>query len=171
MRGVKVRVHNIVKISSMYTNSNGYYSSGKSFLTDVHYSAVFENSKGFKVWSNLGPFSPAIHNVGWHSKNGYDITIGANSCAWPWATINNATLDYYNVICPHFNIPQPYNELRIWYLSGVVGDILDSLGLSGWGGSTPMLRNITLSVAPLAEYLFILGLLDSPALSITTAAV
>lgn len=169
VRGVKVRVHNIVKISSMYTNSNGYYSSGKSFLTDVHYSAVFENSKGFKVWSNLGPFSPAIHNVGWHSKNGYDITIGANSCAWPWATINNATLDYYNVICPHFNIPQPYNKLRIWYLSGVVGSIINSMG--DWEGSTPMMRNITLSVASLAEYLFILGLLESPALSITTAAV
>ena len=171
VRGVKVRVHNIVKISSMYTNSGGYYSSTKSFLTDVHYSAVFENNRGFKVWSNLGPLSPAIHNVGWHSKSGYNIAIGENSCAWPWATINNAALDYYNVICPQFNISQPYNGLRIWYLSGVAGNIIEELDIDNWEGSAPMLRKITLDAAYLAEYLFILGLLDSPALAITTASV
>ncbi len=168
VRGIKVRIHNIVKISSTYTNANGYYSSSKGFLTNVHYSAVFENSRGFKIWSNLGPFSPAIHNVGWHGKSGYDINIGANSCAWPWATINNAALDYYDKLCPYFQINKPYSGLRFWYLSGnkVVDNIAD-----GWSGSAPMLRNLTLGLQPLAEFLFIIGLLENPTLAQVTAAV
>lgn len=42
---------------------------------------------------------------------------------------NNAALDYYNVICPQFNISQPYNGLRIWYLSGVAGNIIEELDI------------------------------------------
>lgn len=169
VRKIKVRIRNVVKVSSVYTNSNGYYSSKKGFLSDVHYSAVFENERGFKIWSNLGPFSPAIHNVGWHRKSGYDIIIGANSCAWPWATINNAALDYYDKVCPSFQVQKPYNGLRFWYLSGnrFVDNIAD-----GWAGSAPMLRNLALSQAQLATYLFVLGLLENnPTLSYVTAGI
>lgn len=163
VRGIKVRVHNIVKLTEIYTNGNGYYSSDRAFLTNVHYSAVFRNRKGFKIWSNYGPLSPAVHNVGWHSKNGYDITIGKNSCAWPWATINNATLDYYDKICPHFGINKPYDELRIWYLSGLLGGIMDG----EWGGSAPMLRNLTLNTITLTEILTALGIMPTPSYAIT----
>ncbi|MBR5778906.1 MAG: hypothetical protein IKY22_10655 [Bacteroidales bacterium] len=48
VRGVKVRVHNIVKLTEIYTNDNGYYSSDRAFLTDVHYSVVFRNNKRFQ---------------------------------------------------------------------------------------------------------------------------
>lgn len=165
VRNIKVRTHRVVKISSAYTDANGYYSSSTGFRWDVHYSAVFENSQGFKVWSNLGPFSPAIHNVGWHDNAGYNITIGSNSCAWPWATINNAALDYYNVLCPYYHIQKPYNGLRFWYLSGILQDFG-----SGYGGSAPMLRNLTLSASSLAEFLFVIGILESPNLAVATAA-
>ena len=168
VRGIKVRIHNIVKISSTYTNANGYYSCSRGFLSNVHYSAVFENSRGFKIWSNIGPFSPAIHNVGWHSKSGYNINIDTNSCAWPWATINNAALDYYDKICPEFKISKPYSGLRFWYLSGC--KFVDKIS-NGWSGSTPMLRNLTLGHPALTVLLFTLGVLEEPSLSKLTAAV
>ena len=158
VRRIKVRIHNIVKIANVYTNDNGYYTSNKSFLTNVHYSAVFENNRGFKIWSNLGPLSPAIHNVSWHSKNGYDIVIGKSSCAWPWATINNAVLDYHYKICPHFGINKPHSRLRIWYLSGLLGGIMEG----EWGGSAPMLQSISLSPTGFKVFLAVLGILPSP---------
>ena len=37
---VKVRVHNIVKWCSTYTDENGYYKMSKSYLTNVHYTLV-----------------------------------------------------------------------------------------------------------------------------------
>lgn len=161
LKGVKVRVHNIVKLTEIYTNDNGYYSSDRAFLTDVHYSVVFRNRKGFKIWSNYGPLSPAVHNVSWHSKNGYDIIIGENSCAWPWATINNATFDYYDKICPHFGIEKPYSGLRIWYYTG-------NFMQGEWGGSAPMLRNISLNTIALTEFLSVLGILPTPTSAIRT---
>lgn len=169
VRNIKVRVRRGVKIASAYTNDNGYYSIGKGFRYDVHYSAVFENKRGFKIWSNLGPISPAIHNVGWHSNTGYDITIGKSSCAWAWATINNAALDYYDVLCPYYNIRKPYKELRFWYLSG--SKVADNIGGGKWTGSAPMLRNITLNAAQFAAFFYLVGMLEEPAMAKVTVAV
>jgi len=53
---VKVRVHNIVKWCSTYTDENGYYKMSKSYLTNVHYTLVLgkcgEITLSGNVWIN-----------------------------------------------------------------------------------------------------------------------
>lgn len=134
VRKVRVYTRKIVKIASAYTNDNGYYSISRGYLCNPHYAVVFENKTGFKIWGNIGPFTPAIHNVGKHSRNGYDITIGRNSQAWPWATINNAALLYRTVFAPHFGVTNTPGNLRFWYI-----DRHSSLG----SASAPMLRQVS----------------------------
>ncbi len=52
VKGVKIRVHNIIKWATAYTDQNGCYTIGKKYRTNVHYAMVFKNTKGFKVWGN-----------------------------------------------------------------------------------------------------------------------
>ena len=135
VQGVKVLVSWFVKIASTYTNIDGSYSISTGFRYKTHYSAIFRNSRGFAVWSNWGPVIPAIHHVGRHDCAGYDIVIGTGSQAWPWATINNAACKYYDLICPHFGIPKPFEDgLRFWFLDIDPGD--------DGKGCTPMLRHL-----------------------------
>ena len=135
VNGVKVLVSWCVKIASTYTDANGNYQIGRGFLFDVHYSAVFRNSKGFAVWSNWGPLVPAIHHVGRHDRRGHDIHIGTGSQAWPWATINNAARIYYDDMCPYFGVTTPHTPLRIWYWNSED---------TAYSGAAPMLSQISM---------------------------
>ncbi|MDR0207481.1 MAG: hypothetical protein LBI45_09535 [Bacteroidales bacterium] len=117
VRKVKVRVHNIIKLCEATTDENGYYKMSKSYLTNVHYATIFENSTGFKVWGNWAFLCPANYNMGWHSNSGHNRNIETNSDAWPWATVNNAAYIYREKICPNLNITKPASNLRIWFIN------------------------------------------------------
>lgn len=146
VQGVKVLVSWFTKIASTYTDAAGNYHISKGFRYKTHYSAIFRNRRGFAIWSNWGPLSPAIHHVGRHDRAGHNIQIGTNSQAWPWATINNAACLYYDTLCPTFGVPKPLeSRLRIWYL-----DI--NPGNSG-NACTPMLRHITLNPMDLRTFI------------------
>lgn len=140
---VKVRVWKFMRIATTYTSESGYYYIGTKFLTDPYYSVSFENATGFKIWGNLIFLAPATYSYGSRSKNGYSANMYLSASCWRWATINNAAYYYREKLCPSWGITKPIGSLRIW-----------DMRMSGnWGGSTPMLHNITTSPALIASVL------------------
>lgn len=129
VKGIKIRCHNFVKWETTTTDSLGCYYFTKKYITNVHYSAIFDNIKGFEIWDNIGPFDHAKYNLGWHSKNGYDVTFYNNSKAWTWCVINDAACNYYEM-CTAEGISLPPSELKILEM--------------GWvnAASTPMLSKV-----------------------------
>lgn len=113
VKGAKIRVHNIIKWATAYTDQDGYYTIGKKYRTNVHYAMIFQNLKGFKIWGNWAMFAPANHNMRFKSNSGYSDDFDTNSNAWDWATINNAAYDYYN-FCSQEGISLPPQNLTIW---------------------------------------------------------
>lgn len=129
-----------MRIATTYTSESGYYYIGTKFLTDPYYSVSFENATGFKIWGNLIFLAPATYSYGSRSKNGYSANMYLSASCWRWATINNAAYYYREKLCPSWGITKPIGSLRIW-----------DMRMSGnWGGSTPMLHNITTSPALIA---------------------
>jgi hypothetical protein len=152
---VKVRVRSWVKIDSDYTSSGGYYDMTIRFYdTNIHYDVIFENESGFKIWGNFAFVSPAIHYMGEHPKEGYDVYIWNSSLAWLWATINNGVYVYRTVMCPIYGISLPPSELRIWALRDNSVD---------WSGSAPMARQISLSVSSLLDFIIAYGAVQGTA--------
>lgn len=145
---VKVRTWFLMRISTTYTSTSGYYSMPVPFLVNPYYSVVFNNQTGFSIWGNLAFLATAYYNLGRQSKNGYSKSFAVSSGAWKWATINNAEYIYRETICTAFTIPKPISNLKIWCIprSG------------GWSGSAPMLRHITASPSTISSLLTLLGI-------------
>jgi len=156
VQGVKVRVRSYVKIDAQYTiNSAGFYRMQESFSsTDVRYDLVFENQTGFKIWGNFAFVSPAVHYMGEHPKEGYDVNIWNSSLAWLWSTINNGVYVYRTVMCPTYSVSLPPSEIRIWALRDNSID---------WKGSAPMAHQISLSVSSLLDFILAYGAVQSTA--------
>jgi len=127
--GVKVKTRRWFKWAKGWTNSQGYYRVNRGYRRDVHYTIVFKNTKGFKVWPSIVSISSARYRAGKHSKYGYSINFETNSIGWRWSTVNNATIKYLNY-CSQFGIGKPHSNLRIVSRSGSAGS------------STPMLRRV-----------------------------
>lgn len=115
IKGVKIRVHNIVKWATTYTDANGDYTIPKKYRTNIHYAMVFQNFMGFRIWGNWAMLAPANHNMKWHSNSGISWNLDTNSGAWDWATTNNAVDEYYN-ICRNTGITPPPSDLSVWCL-------------------------------------------------------
>lgn len=113
LKGVKVRCHTVVKWSTAFTNENGYYSMGSKFRLGPHYAVVFDNSQGFTIWGNWGPFAAANYNMGWHSKSGHSRNFGTNATAWDWCSVANAGFEYYQN-AKRDGIGLPPSDVRIW---------------------------------------------------------
>ncbi len=126
--GVKVKTRRWFKWAKGYTNSQGYYKVNRGYRRDVHYTVVFKNTRGFKIWPSTISISSARYRAGKHSKYGHSITFSTNSVGWRWATVNNATVKYFDY-CTQFGIDKPHSNLRIV-----------ANGKSG-GGAAPMLRS------------------------------
>ena len=139
----KVRTHRIVNISSDYTEENGHYRIPRGYRYNVHYSLIFTNKTGFKIWGNWAFLAPACYNMGWHSKKGFNKDIYKESKAWLWSTVNNGTYVYREKLCPKFGIKKPPVDLRLWTVRM----------LGNWAGSTPMARQISLAVSTLKDLL------------------
>ena len=114
VKKIKIRVHNVVKWDAVYTNEDGYYKMDKSWLTQVHYAAIFENSTGFKIWGNCAFFAPANYQMGWHTNSGHSRDFDTGSQGWLWSAINNAAYIYREKMCPDYNISKPPSDLRVW---------------------------------------------------------
>lgn len=131
LKGVKVRMHNIVKWDTTYTNYAGFYQANKEYRTNVHYALIFENSTHFSIYESFVTIFRANHRMGFHSNNGYSKNIGTDNDAWRVATINNAGYEYY-ASCRRNNILTPPNNLTIYNSN------LDFLKFNG----APMLGHI-----------------------------
>ena len=153
VKRIKVRVYRGVKISSTYTDASGYYSISTGYRYNVHYSIIFKNSTGFKIWGNRAFLAPACYNMGKHSKTGYTKYIYTNSVAWLWSTVNNGTYIYREFLCPAYGINKPPANIRLW-----------SLRMGGNNlGSAPMARQISLNASTFKNYLIALGVLQQTA--------
>ncbi|MCL2311084.1 MAG: hypothetical protein FWC41_01155 [Firmicutes bacterium] len=148
VKKMKVRVHNIIKWCEAYTDENGYYKMSKSYLTKIHYAAIYENQTGFKIWGNWAFLAPANFCMGWNSNSGHSKNFDTNSKGWLWSTVNNAAYIYREKMCPAFNITKPASDLRLWTvrLSG------------GWLGSAPMAKRAPIQAAVFNTFVSIFGI-------------
>ena len=96
----------------MNADENGEYSFDRSFRTNINYTLIFENDKGFNLWGNWGPIAAARYNMGWHNNEGHSTEILLTSKAWDWAAINDITYNYY-AMCDTTNILAPPQDLNI----------------------------------------------------------
>lgn len=141
IRDIKVTMRNVVKVSSRYTDDNGYYASETNFWRKkIHYALHFKNANGVQIRSNVACLIPAYYNKGKCNSNGITFALYRNSVAWKWATTNNAEKFYYTTICSDFNITLPASDLRIW-----VTPLLSIFSSSS--GSAPMLHRIKIESA------------------------
>lgn len=149
VQSVKVRVHNFVKYDTDYTNKDGLYQMSKNFIiSNIHYSVIYENETGFKIWGNYAFLAPAEYSMGWHSNTGYSINIYTNSKAWLWSTVNNGTYIYRQTLCSIHGITKPANDLRIW-----------TFRMNGnWGGSAPMAKHVSIPSSTFSALLSIFGI-------------
>lgn len=121
VKGVKVRVNNIVKYDVAYTDQNGYYSFDKRFLTNVHYSLKFENSESFKIYGSYISPTPAFCWYGFHSSSGYNIDITKSQDSWIKAIVNNVIYEYYQTCSADGRIA-PLRCLRVYALTNCPGN-------------------------------------------------
>lgn len=143
VKHVKVRTQRFAKIGWDYTNVNGYYKINVGYRYNTHYSVIFVNDKGFKVWGNQALSAPAIYNMGKHSKSGYTKKFYTSSVGWLWSTVNNGVYDYREIYCPKYGINKPPSNMRIW-TTRTGGD---------FGGSAPMARQVSMSASTLKDFL------------------
>lgn len=127
--GIKVKTRRWFKWAKGWTNSNGYYRVNRGYRNNVRYTAVFKNTRGFKIWPSILSISSARYRAGRHSKSGYNFNFYTNSVGWRWATVNNATVKYWNY-CSEFGVDKPDYGLRI---------VANSNGFNGNSGA-PMMR-------------------------------
>ena len=125
--GIKIKTRRWFKWAKGWTNSQGYYRVNRGYRNNVRYTAVFKNTRGFKIWPSTISISSARYRAGRRSKSGHNFNFYTNSVGWRWATVNNATVKYLNY-CTRFGIGKPHSNLRIV-----------ANGKSG-GGAAPMLR-------------------------------
>lgn len=125
--GVKVKTRRWFKWAKGWTNSQGYYKVNRGYRRDVHYTVVFKNTRGFKIWPSTISVSSARYRAGKKSKYGHNITFKTSWAGWRWATVNNATVKYLDY-CTQFGIGKPHSNLRI------VANSKEG------GGAAPMLR-------------------------------
>lgn len=145
VKGVKVRGHRFVKISSAHTDANGYYNLKKSFKNHVHYSIVFDNVKGFGLWQSTGIIK-AHCVLGKHDNSGYSKEIRKENDPqlWRWGAINNAGYDYY-CMCEETGITAPPENMKL-----LVFPKQES-------SSTPMLRRVKFGRSVWLSFFYYLG--------------
>ncbi len=126
-------MNTLVRVRRVYTDTSGYYSTSKKFLTKVNYTVYFHNKpSGFQIWGNHYCLAPASLSLGNQSNTGYSYDIDQQSPAWFWATVNNATSIYSHVLCPSLGIYRAPTNLRI---------AIFNFPNTDWNGSAPMLRH------------------------------
>lgn len=127
--GIKIKTRRWFKWAKGWTNSQGFYRVNRGYRNSVRYTAVFKNTRGFKIWPSTISISSARYRAGRHSKSGHNFNFYTNSVGWRWATVNNATVKYWDY-CTQFGVDKPNYGLRI---------VANSNGFRGTSAA-PMLR-------------------------------
>ena len=131
VKGVKVSCNVFVKISSCFTDEEGYYKMNRSFNSKVRYRLVFKNVKGFCQGLNLIIIPASTSTLGRQSPAGYSLVIDENSDRrlFMRCVVNNAGYDYYAAASASSNaIPAAPKDFRIW-------------NLGFWDGEMPLLMH------------------------------
>ena len=117
VKGVKVSCNVFVKISSCYTDEEGYYKMNRQFNSKVRYRLVFKNVKGFCQGLNLILIPASMSTLGKQSPAGYSLVIDENSDRrlFMRCVVNNAGYDYFAAASAN-SIPCPPKDFRIWNL-------------------------------------------------------
>lgn len=133
VKGVKVRAQRLLRWSSSFTSSTGYFTIPKKFGSKVNLSIVYENTNDFVIWGNYAFLAPAKYTF-------KDCITGAliartlensqkTKSAWKWAVVNNSAYEYYDY-CRTEGISPPPDKLKIWCIK-----------TNGWS-SAPMLHQL-----------------------------
>ena len=130
VKGLRVSIRNSMKIRTVYTDENGYYSTPNVFGTNALSRKVsFQNSYGFSCMHGflLGPLlTPKTITV----QDNWNINTSGEHKYWVLANINNAAYDWFSY-CDTTGIQMPANDIRISALSMNIGN----------SGSTVMLKH------------------------------
>lgn len=120
--GVEVACNVFVKISTAYTDRDGYYQMTKKFSSKPRYRLVFQNIKGFKIGFNLILLPASMSTLGKGEPEGLDarVTPDGDEAMFRRCVVNNAAYDYYNRCTDtDLGITPPPADLRIWILNGL----------------------------------------------------
>ena len=136
IKGVKVRCHRLVKWATAYTDESGNYTMNKSFRYKPYYDVVFDNIKGFDIWTFGGTIGCARYSMGKQERSGFSCDIDTVNVAWDWAVINNSAYEYYRM-CETIGIKKPPTDLKIlnWNnrfgsSAGMIRRIEDAIGFN-----------------------------------------
>ena len=115
--GVMVACNVFVKVSTTYTDRDGYYKMGKTFSGRPRYRLVFKNEKGFNIGLNLIVIPASVSTLGKGSPEGmdYHVTASGDGALFRRCAVNNAAYDYY-ARCNRadLDVTPPPGDLRIW---------------------------------------------------------
>ena len=115
--GVKVACNIFVKISTTYTDRDGYYRMDKKFSGNPRYRLVFQNEKGFNIGFNWILIPASVSTLGKGGPEGLDMHVTADSegSLFRRCVVNNAAYDFYSRCTDtDLNISAPPQDLRIW---------------------------------------------------------
>lgn len=133
--GVMVTVNSFVKVSTAYTDRQGYYSFDRCYSSNLHYRLVFKNRRGFGIGVNLLLIPASISTLGKGSPDGKSVCISTASerklfCR---CVVNNAANDYYQMCSEDdSNITPPPSNLRLWLFQNIGAGSTPMLQQSGW---------------------------------------
>ncbi|MBQ9548785.1 MAG: hypothetical protein IJV01_06490 [Bacteroidales bacterium] len=122
--GVRVTANVFVKISSAYTDEEGYYHLSRSFSAQPRYRLVFKNRKGFCLGVNLILVPASTSTLGRHSNEGVSVVVRASSDRklFTRCVVNNAGYNYFES-CDggDMRIKRPPSNLRVWLFRNMTG--------------------------------------------------
>lgn len=120
--GVQVVCNSFVKISTAYTDRDGYYTMPKSFASDLRYRLVFKNEKGFAIGFNLILLPASVSTLGRSTPDGVTMTVTEDSeeKLFKRCAVNNAAYEFYSRCAKEdMGITVPPSDLRIWLFYGL----------------------------------------------------
>lgn len=120
--GVQVVCNSFVKISTAYTDRDGYYTMPKAYSSDLRYNLVFKNEKGFAIGFNLILVPASVSTLGRSTSDGVTMTVTEDSeeKLFKRCVVNNAAYDYFaRCAGGDMDITTPPSDLRIWLFYGL----------------------------------------------------
>ena len=117
VKGIKVRCNYFLRTAVTYTDEQGNFSFGTSFLNKPSVSIVFSNKKDFTIWDGLLVVGGASRSCGKYTGGSMNVSLKPDTAPWSWAVINNAAYDYI-CACEKGGLPLPPSRLKIMVFSG-----------------------------------------------------
>ncbi|MBO6096124.1 MAG: hypothetical protein J6P56_02265 [Bacteroidales bacterium] len=120
--GIMVACNIFVRISTAYTDRDGYYKMKSSFSGTPRYRVVCKNEKGFNIGFNFILVPASVFTLGKAGPEGVDFHVTQEECPifFRRCVVNNAAYDYYSR-CNRddLDVTPPPVDLRFWILDGL----------------------------------------------------